>query len=192
MMTITPLTGAIGAQVDGIDLNRLTEAQFTDIRAAFLAHSMLVFRYQSISIDAHVDFAKRWGEIAITPMATYLEGHEGVLELFNRGKAQSVTENWHYDSTFLVKPPALTILAARELPAAGGDTMWASQYLAYETLSEGMKQMLTWHRDAFSVFPVGQGHDVDVREFDFRDNGGVCYEENDVKVIRYPAKKTKR
>jgi ribonuclease BN (tRNA processing enzyme) len=50
---------------------------------------------------------------------------------------------------------------------------------------EGMKQMLTWHRDAFSVFPVGQGHDVDVTEFDFRDNGGVCYDENGVKIIHW-------
>ncbi|MBV1893672.1 MAG: MBL fold metallo-hydrolase [Ilumatobacteraceae bacterium] len=50
---------------------------------------------------------------------------------------------------------------------------------------EGMKQMLTWHRDAFSVFPVGQGHDVDVTEFDFRDNGGVIYDENGVKVIHW-------
>jgi ribonuclease BN (tRNA processing enzyme) len=50
---------------------------------------------------------------------------------------------------------------------------------------EGMKQMLTWHRDAFSVFPVGQGHDVEVNEFDFRDNGGVIYDENGVKVIHW-------
>lgn len=50
---------------------------------------------------------------------------------------------------------------------------------------EGMKQMLTWHRDAFSVFPVGQGHDVEVTEFDFRDNGGVVYDENGVKVIHW-------
>lgn len=50
---------------------------------------------------------------------------------------------------------------------------------------EGMKHMLTWHRDAFSVFPVGQGHDVEVNEFDFRDNGGVCYDENGVKVIHW-------
>ena len=50
---------------------------------------------------------------------------------------------------------------------------------------QGMKQMLTWHRDAFSVFPVGQGHDVDVTEFDFRDNGGVVYDENGAKVIHW-------
>jgi len=50
---------------------------------------------------------------------------------------------------------------------------------------EGMKMMLGWHRDAFSVFPVGQGHDIKVNEFDFRDNGGVVYEENGVKVTHW-------
>ncbi len=163
-LTITPLTGAIGARVDGVDLNRLTASQFADIRAAFLAHSMLVFRDQTISIEAHVAFAKRWGEIAVTPMATYIEGYEGVLQLYNRGKAQSVTENWHYDSTFLATPPALTILAAREMPAAGGDTMWSSQYLAYETLSDGMKRLLDGKRAKFQGLRLAKlyGHDGDV------------------------------
>lgn len=50
---------------------------------------------------------------------------------------------------------------------------------------DGMKKMLGWHRDAFSVFPVGKGHDVDVHEFDFRDNGGVIYNKNGVKVIHW-------
>jgi ribonuclease Z len=50
---------------------------------------------------------------------------------------------------------------------------------------EGMKKMLGWHRDAFSVFPVGKGWDIVVNEFDFRDNGGVIYDENGVKVIHW-------
>lgn len=54
-----------------------------------------------------------------------------------------------------------------------------------QNMVDGMQKMLTWHRDAFSVFPVGQGHDVDVTEFDFRDNGGVVYEENGVRVIHW-------
>jgi ribonuclease Z len=54
-----------------------------------------------------------------------------------------------------------------------------------KTMVEGMKMMLNWHRDAFSVFPVGQGHDIQVNEFDFRDNGGVVYEENGVKVTHW-------
>lgn len=49
----------------------------------------------------------------------------------------------------------------------------------------GMKQMLTWHIDAFSVFPVGKGWDIQVNEFDFRDNGGVVYEKNGVKIIHW-------
>jgi ribonuclease BN (tRNA processing enzyme) len=54
-----------------------------------------------------------------------------------------------------------------------------------KTMVEGMKMMLGWHRDAFSVFPVGKGHDIQVNEFDFRDNGGVVYERNGVKVIHW-------
>ncbi|GGZ91775.1 hypothetical protein GCM10007028_32760 [Algibacter mikhailovii] len=54
-----------------------------------------------------------------------------------------------------------------------------------KTMVEGMKMMLGWHRDAFSVFPVGKGHDIQVNEFDFRNNGGVVYEENGVKIIHW-------
>ncbi|MCL7976966.1 MAG: MBL fold metallo-hydrolase [marine benthic group bacterium] len=53
------------------------------------------------------------------------------------------------------------------------------------TMVEGMKMMLGWHRDAFSVFPVGQGWDIQVNEFDFRDNGGVVYEKDGVRVIHW-------
>ncbi len=163
-LTVTPLTGSIGARVDGVDLSQLSDTQFADIRSAFLTHSMLVFRNQSISIEAHVAFAERWGEIAITPMATYIDGHAGVLQLYNRGKAQSVTENWHYDSTFLDTPPALTILAAREMPDAGGDTMWCNQYLAYDSLSDGMKRMLDGMRAKFQGLRLAKlyGHEGEV------------------------------
>ena len=54
-----------------------------------------------------------------------------------------------------------------------------------ETMVEGMKMMTGWHRDAFSVFPVGRGWDIEVNQFDFRDNGGVVYEENGVKVTHW-------
>ena len=49
----------------------------------------------------------------------------------------------------------------------------------------GMKQMLAWHDDAFSVFPVGEGHDIEVHEYDFRDNGGVVYDKDGVRVIHW-------
>ena len=50
---------------------------------------------------------------------------------------------------------------------------------------DGMKKMLGWQSDAFDVFPTGQGHEIDVHEFDFRDNGGVCWDKDGVKVIHW-------
>jgi taurine dioxygenase len=102
---------------------------------------MLVFPEQFLEVDEHVDFASRWGEFSISPFVTYLETHPCVLPLRNRGKAGAVTENWHTDSAFLDKPPALNVLSAREIPV-GGDTMWSNQYRAYERLSDAMKDML--------------------------------------------------
>lgn len=139
---VTPLTGAIGASVSGINLCGLSKTQFKKIREVFWQHCILVFRGQSLSIQDHIDFAQRWGEMSITPMVNYVDGHHGVLPLHNRGKANEVNENWHSDSTFMERPPAITILVARDIPEAGGDTMWCNQYRAYETLSDGMRGLL--------------------------------------------------
>jgi taurine dioxygenase len=147
---IKPLTGAIGARVRGVSLSALDEQQFTQIREAFLKYCVLVFPDQYLEPEPQFAFAKRWGEIAVTPMLKYVEGWPGLLRLTNAGKANAITENWHYDSTFIAAPHALTILAAQALPSAGGDTMWSNQYLAYETLSPGMKRMLAGVRAKFT------------------------------------------
>jgi taurine dioxygenase len=147
---IRPLTGSIGARVEGVALGGLDDAQFRRIHEAFLEHCMLVFPGQHLAPADQFAFARRWGEIAVTPMLKYVEGWPGLLQLTNAGKAHTITENWHYDSTFIPAPHALTILAAQKLPSAGGDTMWSNQYLAYETLSPGMKAMLAGVRARFT------------------------------------------
>jgi taurine dioxygenase len=165
--TVTPLTGAIGAAVRGADIARLDDATFAKIRAAFLEHCMLVLPEQFVTPETQLAFASRWGEISITPMVTtYVEGYPGLLRLFNRGKAESVTENWHTDSSFQERPPAITILAAKELPAMGGDTIWCNQYIAYERLSDGMKKLLHGVRARFCGARLARthGHQGDVPE----------------------------
>ncbi len=157
-VTATPLTGSIGACIADVDLRDLSAAQFAEIRAAFLQHCMLVFRDQTLSVEDHLAFAARWGEISITPMVNYVDGYHGVLPLTNRGKDREINENWHSDSTFLERPPALTILAARDIPAAGGDTMWVNQYLAYERLSSGMKRLLSGMRAKFTGVRLAKLH----------------------------------
>ncbi len=140
-MSVTPLSGAIGAQVTGVRLGDLTDIEFDLIRDAFLEHCMLVFPGQFIEPDDHVAFAARWGEFSISPFVTYLDSHPCILPLHNRGKAGAVTENWHTDSAFLDRPPALNVLSARDVPV-GGDTMWCNQYRSYDRLSEGLKALL--------------------------------------------------
>lgn len=146
---VRPVSGSIGAEIVGVELRSIDEECFARIKQAFLDHCMLVFRDQHLTVQEHVAFASRWGEFSTSPFVSYLDDHPGVLPLTNRGRAKTVTNNWHYDSAFLEEPPALTINSAREVPI-GGDTMWSNQYLAYETLSPGLKAMLAGLKVCFT------------------------------------------
>lgn len=144
---IKRLTGTIGAEVNGVDLkHRLEDRTFATIHQAFLDHCMLVFRGQFLDPAAQVAFTRRWGELLHIPYLKQLEipDQQEVTAQPNIGKAKLslVTEQWHSDSSFLPAPPAHAILAAHVLPEAGGDTMFANQYLAYESLSEVMRGLL--------------------------------------------------
>ena len=148
-IAIRPLSGSIGAAVTGMNLSELNADQFSTLHEAFLDNCMLVFPAQHLGVDDFVAFSDWWGEIVTTSFLQYLEGHHGVSKLFNRGKAGSVTENWHSDTPFLPKPPSINFLSAFDVPI-GGDTMWSNQYLAYESLSPGMQEMLSGLRIEFN------------------------------------------
>ena len=144
--SITRLTGSIGAEVKGVDLKHAPDdSTLATIRQAFLDHCMLVFRGQFLDPAAQMTFAHRWGEVLDAPYLKPIEmpDHPGMLVVPNLGKERSyTTEVWHTDLSFMPAPPALTMLAAQVVPEAGGDTMFASQYRAYKTLSERMKHIL--------------------------------------------------
>jgi taurine dioxygenase len=155
-ITVKRLTGAIGAEVKGVTLSHLLDEEtFARIKQAFLDHCMLVFRGQFLDPAAQTVFTHRWGKVFRASYLKQLEkpDHPEVVAAVNRGKAYAfTTEQWHSDLSFMPAPPEHAILAAEELPEVGGDTMFASQYLAYETLSEGMKRLLqelrAWHGGA--------------------------------------------
>ncbi len=139
---VRPLSGSIGAAITGVDLNNLSQDQFAALHEAFLENCMLVFPGQFLPIEAFARFSALWGDPVTTHFLEYLDGHVGVSKLFNRGKGGTVTENWHSDTPFLKQPPSINFLSAIEVPL-GGDTMWSNQYLAYESLSPGLQQMLS-------------------------------------------------
>ena len=141
---VRPIAGAIGAEIHGIDLaDSPSDEQFDTVRRAFLDHQVIFFRDQALDPDSHKELGRRFGELNIHGYYKSLPGHPEILPVLKEPEA---TENiggvWHSDVTYLPEPALGSILYALEVPPAGGDTMFASQYHAYEALSDGMKEML--------------------------------------------------
>ena len=137
--------GVIGAEIKGVDLaGDLTEQSVAAIRRALLEHLVVFFRGQTLTSAQYLAFAARIGTPMAYPFVAGIEGFPAITPVLKRPD-QTINFGgvWHSDTTYLPKPPMATLLLAREVPAFGGDTEFANQYLAYETLSEGMKSVLS-------------------------------------------------
>ena len=143
-VTVQPLSGAIGAEIGGVDLADLSDRDFAAIHSAWLEHQVLFFRDQTLSHEAHKAFARRFGRLYVHPYAKGLDGHPEILPVVREaGEAgRNFGGLWHTDLTFEPEPVMASVLYARQVPDYGGDTLWASQFAAYAALSDGMKQML--------------------------------------------------
>jgi taurine dioxygenase len=141
---VRPIAGALGAELHGIDLaTDLPDETITAVRQALLDHLVIFFRDQELPPDRFLALARRFG----TPIEyPFVKGIEGFPEIINVAKLEHEKVNfggvWHSDTTYLQEPPMATLLVARDVPECGGDTLFANQYLAYETLSDGMKRLL--------------------------------------------------
>ncbi len=140
---MTRLSGAIGAEIHGIDLARATDADIAEIRRIWLDNNVVFFRGQNLPPAEFLALARRFGQPIEYP---FVKGIEGFSEIIPVLKLPHETVNfggiWHTDTSYLETPPMATMLVAREVPAYGGDTVFANMYLAYETLSAGMKRLL--------------------------------------------------
>lgn len=140
-ITITKMTGNIGAEIGGIDLGKPLSTQQEDaIYDALIDHCVIFFRDQDLSPAAHLAFAQSFGEIDQPhPVYAHVEGYENIVKLDNDAKNPPDTNEWHTDLTFKPDPAFASILVAREVPAVGGDTMWANMYAAYDGLDDHLK-----------------------------------------------------
>ena len=140
-MEVRPIAGALGAEIVGVDLSKNFSA--AEVRAAFLAHQVIFFRDQTLDPARFLAFARAMGTPVEYPFVRGLEGFPEVIEV---KKLEHERHNfggiWHSDTAYLETPPLGSMLIAREVPRFGGDTEFASQYLAYQALSEGMKKVL--------------------------------------------------
>jgi len=133
---------ALGAVVEGVDLGRsLDQDAVAAIRQALLAHKVIWFRGQSLDPTALTALAVRFGELTEAhPVEPALEGHPEVLPLDSDEGARA--DVWHSDLTFQEEPPLGALLHAVEIPASGGDTMWADMTGAYRALSAPVRAFL--------------------------------------------------
>ena len=157
-LTITPLSSALGAQIDGVDLTLpLSEEQRTAIEQALLKHQVIFFKDQSITPQQQARFAANFGDLHIHPIYPNVPEQPEVLVLDTA--VTDVRDNavWHTDVTFLPTPALGAVLSAKQLPAFGGDTLWASGIAAFEGLSKPLQVLLdglTATHDFTKSFPL--------------------------------------
>ena len=138
-LQVDPIAGALGAEVRGVHLGSLSDAEFAAVRAQMLEHLVLFFPDQHLTPDEHRAFALRFGEAEIHPFIEKLDAaHPEIVVLERKARA----DVWHTDVTFSQEPPICSVLKAVTIPERGGDTMWTNQYLVYETLSTPMRDLL--------------------------------------------------
>lgn len=141
-MQISPLTAAIGAEVTGVDLADVGDDQFEELRKAWLDHQVLFFRDQDITVEEHIDFGRRWGELEVHPFVRDDGDHPELVVLESTPERRFQATVWHSDVTWRLEPSMGSILRGRIIPEAGGDTLWASATKAYDRLTDEWKERI--------------------------------------------------
>ena len=164
-MKIEQVTPVIGAELSGIDLNHLSSNELDDIYGALIEHKVIFFRDQNLTPEAHLAFAKSFGEPeAPHPIYPSIEGYENIVLLKSGAGSKPDTNDWHKDMTFKASPPFTSILHAIQVPDVGGDTMWSNTNAAYTALP------LMWQHYLADMEAI---HDIGTFRNDLYCKGGI-------------------
>jgi len=142
-MEINLISGALGAEIKGIDLKDSSEKNWKTINDLLLEHKVLFFRNQNITAEQQINFAKNFGPLE---KHVYVKGREEFPEIIRIIKKPDEKhqwgENWHTDVSYNPKPTKVIILRSIKIPPVGGDTMFSNMELAYETLDSELKEKI--------------------------------------------------
>ena len=157
-LTIRPVTQAVGAEISGVNLSRLSDADFPQIEHAWNRHGALLFRDQQISDDDLLAFSRRFGDLDPPPVQEHgrqsPEGYPDVYVVSNvlddkgapigaLGAGEAV---WHTDMSYLQEPPDASMLYSLEVPPSGGDTWVLGMQAAWTTLPDALKTRVRGRR----------------------------------------------
>lgn len=136
-------TPAIGATVEGLDLSKPLSAEDKQaVIQGLYDYEVLFFREQNITPQQQTAFAANFGDLHIHPIYPVLPELPEIMLIDTHEGFLPDNDNWHTDVTFSATPPMGGILAAKQIPSIGGDTLWASNTAAYEALSDSFKRNL--------------------------------------------------
>jgi taurine dioxygenase len=139
-LRIQPLTPAIGAEILGVDLAHPTPELVESIRAALLQYKVVFFRDQNITREQHIAFARGFGELEIHPATPKDQPSPEVLRIAHGPDSRGAENFWHSDVTWREQPSLGSILRGMEVPAVGGDTLFANMALAYDRLPDATRE----------------------------------------------------
>jgi taurine dioxygenase len=143
-LDVRPSNGALGAEIHGVDLAEpLAPETVLELKHALGEHGVIFFRDQELTPAQHIAFARQFGEININRFFKAVAGHAEIAEVRKEPEqTRNIGGNWHTDHSYDQIPALGSILLAREVPARGGDTVFACMARAYETLSPGLRKTL--------------------------------------------------
>lgn len=143
-MKVRSLEQAFGAEIYDVDVSKISDDELRQAKQIQDENGVVFFRDQNLTCDQHIEFAERWGEIVVNRFFERVEGYEQIAMVRKEPKHNTVVgETWHTDHSYDQIPARGSILYAREVPSQGGDTHFASMYMAYEALSDGLKETLS-------------------------------------------------
>lgn len=142
-ITVTRATPNTGALISGVQIADIDDETFGEIRRALNEHCVVFFRDQELTVEQHIAFGRRFGDLDVHPAAANATGHAEILVITaDENSDRANGEAWHSDVSCQPEPPAQSILHMHEVPPTGGDTLFASMFAAYEALSDPMKRYL--------------------------------------------------
>lgn len=185
-LEVRPLSRAVGAEILGINLlEPVSEAQIAEIRKIWLQHSVVFFREQPLEPGAFQAFAQRFGEIIEYPFVKGLPDFPLIVPVLKLPhEKHNFGGVWHTDTTYLQEPPMATMLIARELPPVGGDTLFASNYAAFEGLSPALQDTLRTLRGVNSSAKAAVTHSREDRLADSATDKGRSELNSEHPVVR--------
>ena len=148
---VQQLTPAIGAELLDVDLRSFDDTLIAEVRAALLHYKVVSFRNQDLTREQHIDFARQFGGLEIHPATPKDQPDPEVLRIAHGPKSRGAENMWHSDVTWREAPSLGSILRALELPKVGGDTLFANMVMAYDRLSDEMKE---------KIEPLSASHDI--------------------------------